>query len=81
MQRLGSTVWTGDVGVSWAAMQQQPAYLLNWQLAGAGYVTCDIGGFSGGNDPPDLLVRWSSAPFHSLGFSLKGRAGTKSAYS
>jgi alpha-glucosidase (family GH31 glycosyl hydrolase) len=62
-------------------MQQQPAYLLNWQLAGAGYVTCDIGGFSGGNDPPDLLVRWSSAPFHSLGFSLKGRAGTKSAYS
>ncbi len=39
-------------------MQQQPAYLLNWQLAGAGYVTCDIGGFTGGNDPADLLVRW-----------------------
>ncbi len=58
MQRLGSSVWTGDVGVSWAAMQQQPAYLLNWQFAGAGYVTCDIGGFSGGNDPADLLVRW-----------------------
>jgi hypothetical protein len=24
MQRLGSSVWTGDVGVSWGAMQQQP---------------------------------------------------------
>ena len=58
LQRLGSSVWTGDVSVSWAAMQQQPAYLLNWQLAGAGYVTCDIGGFTGGNDPADLLVRW-----------------------
>ena len=62
MQRLGSSIWTGDVSVSWAAMQQQPAYLLNWQLAGAGYVTCDIGGFTGGNDPPDLLVRWSAPP-------------------
>jgi len=57
-QRLGASLWTGDVPVTWAALANTPGYLLNWQLAGVGYVTCDIGGFSGPNDPPELLLRW-----------------------
>lgn len=35
-----------------------PGYLLNWNAAGASYVTCDIGGFNGPDDPALLLVRW-----------------------
>lgn len=58
MQRLGAAIWTGDIQVSWQALSQQPGLLLNWGLAGAGYVTCDIGGFNGPNTPPDLLTRW-----------------------
>ena len=58
MQRLGLVVWTGDIQVTWDSMQHQPAYAAAWTLAGAPYVTCDIGGFNGPDDPPDLLVRW-----------------------
>lgn len=58
MQRLGATVWTGDIQVSWQSLAQQPGIQLNWGLAGAGYVTCDIGGFNGQNTQPDLLARW-----------------------
>ena len=59
MQRVGATsVWTGDVPVSWEAIQNTPQYMLDWSLAGASYVLCDAGGFSGGQAPPALLVRW-----------------------
>eukprot|EP00759_Apiculatamorpha_spiralis_P047338 PhF_6_TR43100/c0_g1_i2/m.65842/K01187/malZ; alpha-glucosidase len=58
MQRLGATIWTGDVQVSWQSMAQQVGYQLNWVLAGVGFVTCDIGGFNGPDTPPDLLTRW-----------------------
>lgn len=58
MQRMGTVVWTGDIQVSWEWMQHQPAYAASWTLAGAPYITCDIGGFNGPDDPPDLLARW-----------------------
>jgi alpha-glucosidase len=58
MQRLGLVIWTGDIQVSWESMQHQPAYATAWTLAGTPYVTCDIGGFSGPDDPADLLARW-----------------------
>ena len=59
MQRLGATsVWTGDVPVSWQAIRNTPTYMLDWSLAGSSYVLCDAGGFSGGQAPPALLVRW-----------------------
>ncbi len=58
MQRLGLVVWTGDITVSWDSMRHQPPYAASWTLAGAPYVTCDIGGFNGPDDAPDLLARW-----------------------
>jgi len=58
MQRYGAAVWTGDQTESWEALQRHPAYLLSWQQAGVGYVTCDTGGFKGGGETPELLVRW-----------------------
>eukprot|EP01063_Lacrimia_lanifica_P036098 TRINITY_DN706_c1_g1_i1.p1 TRINITY_DN706_c1_g1~~TRINITY_DN706_c1_g1_i1.p1 ORF type:complete len:736 (+),score=249.82 TRINITY_DN706_c1_g1_i1:53-2260(+) len=56
--RYGATVWTGDQASTWEALRLQPGYLLTWQLGGAGYVTCDIGGFSDGTVEEELLVRW-----------------------
>lgn len=58
MQRQGLSVWTGDISVSWASLAQQPAYLLNYGLAGMPYVGCDTGGFVGGNASAELLARW-----------------------
>ena len=55
---MGLVIWTGDIQVSWDSMQHQPAYANAWTLAGTPYVTCDIGGFNGPDDPPDLLARW-----------------------
>jgi alpha-glucosidase len=60
-QRLGAVTWTGDVEVSWTALQQQPGYVLNWALAGSPYVTADTGGFNGGDVDPLLLTRWYQA--------------------
>lgn len=58
MQRIAATTWTGDIGVSWDSLQNQPGYMLNWGLAGTNFVTCDTGGFSGGDDTALLLTRW-----------------------
>jgi len=65
MQSFGVGVWTGDISVSWEALGQQPAYLLNYNLAGNVYLGCDTGGFVGGNVSSELLSRWywSSAFF------------------
>jgi len=65
MQRFGSAVWTGDISVSWEALEQQPLYLQNYNLAGNVYLGCDTGGFVGGNVSAELLSRWywSSAFF------------------
>eukprot|EP00665_Eupelagonemidae_sp_cell47_P009202 gene9202-1302_t len=37
LQRFGLAVWTGDVGVNWGSLAQQPEYLLNYMLAGSPY--------------------------------------------
>jgi len=66
MQRSGASVWTGDIPVSWQALQQQPGYMHNYNLAGNVYLACDSGGFAGGaNVSSELLARWywSSAFF------------------
>lgn len=66
LQRLGAAVWTGDIPVSWEALQQQPGYMHNYNLAGNVYTACDTGGFaSGANTSSELLARWywSSAFF------------------
>eukprot|EP00747_Dinoflagellata_sp_TGD_P024811 gnl/TRDRNA2_/TRDRNA2_130813_c1_seq1.p1 gnl/TRDRNA2_/TRDRNA2_130813_c1~~gnl/TRDRNA2_/TRDRNA2_130813_c1_seq1.p1 ORF type:complete len:641 (+),score=67.07 gnl/TRDRNA2_/TRDRNA2_130813_c1_seq1:251-1924(+) len=61
MARLGAAVWTGDLFSSWEELRGTPGMMLNWGLAGAPYVACDIGGFfhapSAPYDP-DLLIRW-----------------------
>eukprot|EP01060_Flectonema_neradi_P019003 TRINITY_DN2599_c0_g2_i3.p1 TRINITY_DN2599_c0_g2~~TRINITY_DN2599_c0_g2_i3.p1 ORF type:complete len:726 (+),score=156.72 TRINITY_DN2599_c0_g2_i3:46-2223(+) len=57
LQRMAIAVWTGDQNSDWEALNQHPGYLLKWQLAGIGYVTCDTGGFRGSSDT-ELLVRW-----------------------
>eukprot|EP00056_Hartaetosiga_gracilis_P010544 m.156347 g.156347 ORF g.156347 m.156347 type:complete len:842 (+) comp13338_c0_seq2:110-2635(+) len=58
MSRYGAAIWTGDIGVSFDSLAQQPGYQLNWLMSGASHITCDTGGFNGPNDPPLLLVRW-----------------------
>jgi alpha-glucosidase len=60
MARLGATAWTGDIRASWHDLEQTPASLLNWGLAGMPFAGCDIGGYRG-PDTPELLVRWMEA--------------------
>ncbi len=60
LARLGATAWTGDIRASWHDLQQTPAALLNWGLAGMPFAGCDIGGYRG-QDTPELLVRWMEA--------------------
>ena len=60
MSRMGLVVWTGDVSPQWGDLQATPGYVLNWGLAGAAHVTCDIGGFSG-DTTALLLTRWMQA--------------------
>jgi len=57
MARLGAAVWTGDVESSWQDLRKTAGMMLNWALAGAPYVACDIGGFFG-NASSQLLTRW-----------------------
>lgn len=58
MARIGAATWSGDVAVSWDGLRNQPGYLLNWALSGSAYVTCDTGGFNGGDTDALLLTRW-----------------------
>jgi len=55
--RLGAAVWTGDITPTWGTLAHVPGYVVNYGLAGAPYVACDIGGFMSGATP-ELLVRW-----------------------
>ena len=58
ISRLGAVIWTGDIPVSWDSLANQPGYILNWHMAGAGFITCDTGGFNGGDTSGLLLTRW-----------------------
>jgi alpha-glucosidase len=60
LQRLGAAAWTGDIQSSWKPLADTPTSLLNWNLAGMPYETCDIGGFLG-NPSPEMLSRWMEA--------------------
>ncbi|CAE8625768.1 unnamed protein product [Polarella glacialis] len=57
MARLGATLWTGDVNPTWEDLYKTPGMMLNWALAGAPYVACDSGGFTGATNA-QLLTRW-----------------------
>mmetsp|Transcript_126746 Transcript_126746/g.405846 ORF Transcript_126746/g.405846 Transcript_126746/m.405846 type:complete len:773 (+) Transcript_126746:92-2410(+) len=57
MARLGATAWTGDVDPTWEELDRTPGMMLNWVLAGAPHVGCDIGGFTG-DTQANLLTRW-----------------------
>lgn len=39
MSRQGAVIWTGDIGVDWNSLEQQPGTMLNWGLAGVGSVS------------------------------------------
>ena len=64
-QRVGATVWSGDVYSSWWALRRQVPAGLNFALSGFPYWTTDIGGYHPLNYaqtmPPgyqELYARW-----------------------
>ncbi|MDR3793245.1 MAG: glycoside hydrolase family 31 protein [Terracidiphilus sp.] len=64
-QRVGATVWSGDVYASWWALRRQVPAGLNFALSGYPYWTTDIGGyhplFTGQANQPEyqeLYARW-----------------------
>src|SRR6185437_5617926 len=64
-QRVGATVWSGDVYSTWWGLQHQVAAGLNFALSGYPYWTTDIGGYwpaiEGHIQEPDyqeLYARW-----------------------
>jgi alpha-D-xyloside xylohydrolase len=64
-QRVGATVWSGDVYQSWWALRRQVPAGLNFALSGYPYWTTDIGGyhpiFPGSFNQPgyqELYARW-----------------------
>jgi alpha-D-xyloside xylohydrolase len=64
-QRVGATVWSGDVYSSWWALKRQVPAGLNFALSGYPYWTTDIGGYHPLNYaqtmPPgyqELYARW-----------------------
>jgi len=48
---------SGDINPTWDDLASTPSMVINWGLAGAPYVACDIGGFTGQTTAP-LLTRW-----------------------
>lgn len=60
LSRTGAAAWTGDIHATWKDLQNTPASLLNWSVAGMPYCTCDIGGHVG-EVTPELLTRWMEA--------------------
>lgn len=60
LQRLGAAAWTGDIHAKWNIFAQVSTDLLNWNVAGMPYCTCDIGGYKA-ETTPELLSRWMEA--------------------
>lgn len=61
-QRNGMTIWSGDIGGTFAELQKQITAGLNYVASGLPYWTTDIGGYSGGatTDPAyqEIFTRW-----------------------
>ncbi len=57
IQRLGSSVWSGDVQASWAHLKGQIPIALNTGLSGIPLWNSDTGGFHG-HPSPELYTRW-----------------------
>jgi alpha-D-xyloside xylohydrolase len=62
-QRVGGTVWSGDVYQSWWALNRQVPAGLNYALSGLPYWTTDIGGYHPTMDTTtaayqELYLRW-----------------------
>ena len=64
-QRVGATVWSGDVYSTWWALRHQVPAGLNFALSGYPYWTTDIGGYrevfpGAANEPAyqELYARW-----------------------
>ncbi len=62
-QRVGGTVWSGDVYQSWWALSHQVPAGLNYALSGLPYWTTDIGGYHPTMDTTsaayqELYLRW-----------------------
>ena len=61
MSRLGAVIWTGDIPVSWDSLANQPGYVLNWHMAGAGFITCDTGECCRVDLLGHVLIGWLNA--------------------
>ena len=60
-QRVGATVWSGDVYSSWWALRRQVPAGLNFALSGYPYWTTDIGGYHPLNYAQDYAAGLSGA--------------------
>ncbi|MGE5676263.1 MAG: TIM-barrel domain-containing protein [Mycobacterium leprae] len=57
-QRLGATLWSGDVATTFKALSDQIPLGLSAGLAGFPVWNTDIGGFTGELPTPELYARW-----------------------
>lgn len=57
-QRFSVFPWTGDVGRNWSGFRAQLYNLQSMSLSGIPYIHSDAGGFGGGDDEPELYIRW-----------------------
>jgi len=58
MQRYSTFPWSGDIERSWKGLKAQLPIMLASSMSGIGYMHSDIGGFTGGQQNPELYVRW-----------------------
>jgi oligosaccharide 4-alpha-D-glucosyltransferase len=57
-QRYSVFPWTGDVSRSWSGYRAQLLNLQSMSLSGIPYIHSDAGGFGGGDNDPELYIRW-----------------------
>jgi oligosaccharide 4-alpha-D-glucosyltransferase len=57
-QRYSVFPWTGDVGRNWIGFRAQLLNLQSMSLSGIPYIHSDAGGFGGGDNDPELYIRW-----------------------
>ena len=57
-QRYSVFPWTGDVGRNWSGFRAQLLNLQSMSLSGLPYIHSDAGGFGGGEDDPEMYIRW-----------------------